>query len=53
MKIDKNDQQLKLWQSASTVPSSRAGAAQTSAQGSPGTTDKVELSGWKNEVGKP
>jgi negative regulator of flagellin synthesis FlgM len=49
MKIDKNNQQLKLWQSPSTLPSSKADNAQTTTQGS-GATDKVELSGWKNVV---
>ena len=49
MKIDRNNQQLKLWQSPSTAPSSRTDNAQTTTQGS-SVTDKVELSGWKNVV---
>ena len=53
MKIDK-DKQLQLLQNLSGTSSSKAktDASQTAAQGSAGTTDKVELSGWKDEVAR-
>jgi flagellar biosynthesis anti-sigma factor FlgM len=52
MKIDK-DKQLQLLQNLTGPSSSKAksDASQTAAQGAAGTTaDKVELSGWKDQV---
>jgi len=50
MKIDKNGRQLQSLHNLSKPPSSKTGAAQTTAQEPSGTTDKVDLSSWKNEV---
>ena len=51
MKIDK-DKQLQLLQNLSGPSSAqaKANASQTTAKGSADTTDKVELSGWKDQV---
>jgi negative regulator of flagellin synthesis FlgM len=53
MKIDK-DKQLQLLQNLSGTSSAKAktDASQTTAQGSAGTTDTVELSSWKDEVAR-